>query len=74
MTNKNLMIFLCIALAVLAFGCSSTSVTKKFIIDSSNDKPEWVDKNSTNWSSDDGYYYKSIVTIRGDQRLNGGYI
>jgi len=26
------------------------------------------------WSTDDGHYYKSMITIRGDQRLNGGYI
>ncbi len=74
MTNKKLMISLCIALAVLASGCSSTSVTKKHVIDSSPNKPEWVDKNSMYWSSEEGYYYKSMVTIRGDQRVNGGYI
>jgi len=73
-TGKNLTIFFCLVLSVLAFGCSSTSVTKKFIIDSSLNKPDWVDKNSMYWSTDDGHYYKSMITIRGDQRLNGGYI
>ena len=74
MTSSKITTVFFIALAILSAGCSSTSATKKIVIDSSPVRPDWIDRPDMYWETKDGYCYKSTVTIRGDERVNGGYI
>lgn len=50
--------------------CSSTG-PKRVTIDSSGDKPKWVEDNKTTWTDGDTVFFKSKNTVRGDQRENG---
>jgi hypothetical protein len=72
MTNLRIIAVLFIVFSLAA--CSSTSVTKKIVVDSSPTRPDWVNKPEMRWETKEGYFYKSMVSIRGDERLNGGYL
>ncbi|HPW68366.1 MAG TPA: hypothetical protein PLA82_02775 [Deltaproteobacteria bacterium] len=74
MSNARIIAVLFIASSVFLASCFSTSVTKKFVVDSSPAHPDWVNKSEMRWETKEGYFYKSMVSIRGDERLNGGYI
>ena len=67
MTSSKITTVFFIALAILSAGCSSTSATKKIVIDSSPVRPDWIDRPDMYWETKDGYCYKSTVTIRGDR-------
>ena len=72
MTNLRIIAVLFIVFSLAA--CSATSITKKIVVDSSPTRPDWVNKPEMRWETKEGYFYKSMVSIRGDERLNGGYL
>jgi len=61
-------------LCAILSGCSTPAGSKKIIVDASPIKPDWVDNPAKKWKTDDGYFFKAKQTIRGDQRVNGGFI
>ena len=53
-------------------GCSSTS-SHRVVLDSSGDKPNWVDGSKLTWNEGDKVYFKVMHQVRGNERLNGCY-
>jgi hypothetical protein len=61
-----------IVISVLALsGCVTSG--GKTVLDSSQSKPSWVNKNKVTWEDDGVVYFKSMRSVKGNERLNACY-
>jgi hypothetical protein len=65
--------YLWIIPCVAVLGACSSSGPKRVTIESSLDKPSWIESNKLSWEKDGFVFYRSQQTVRGDQRVNGCY-
>lgn len=63
-----------VLLLVFIFGCASSERSRRQWIDSSthhDNPPEWVDEVRLSWNKGDKIFFRSVHTVRGDERVNG---
>lgn len=60
-----------VALGLIVTGCASKE--KKVIVDSSANRPAWVDTTKITWAEGDQVFFKQEYSVRSDERLNGCY-
>ena len=56
--------------------CASGPATRRVWLDSSTHKdspPSWVEENRLTWEKGDKVFFRSVHTVRGDERVNGCY-
>ena len=74
-TIKNrVQLLVAMGMVIIVAGCSHTVTTKKNLIDSSGSRPSWVSSQKTSWEEGDAFYFKSKVSLKGNERENAGYV
>jgi hypothetical protein len=74
MIKIRIQLLVAMGLVVMVTACSHTVATKKNLIDSSGSKPSWASSQKTAWEEGDVIYFKSRVSLKGNERENAGYV
>lgn len=77
--NNKMTLVLFLSLGSMLLGACATTPTlkmQKIVIDNSargGELPKWVGDPKTSWEQDDNVFFKSLYSVKGNQRLNGCY-